>query len=415
MAPRDDAECRADCGGAAVATRGGRGDFFLILLLAAVTATGPFALHALSPALPAISAGFGVSAAAAQLLLSLSLVAMALSTLAWGPLSDRYGRRPVLLVGLVTAAAGSALAAVAPDLWVAILGRLLQAGGAAAGMVLARAVAQDVFGSTRAAGVIGQITAVMVAAPMVAPTISGFIVASSDWRGVFWMTAALCAVLVAWAWAGLPETAPQGQGRGGPAALLRGFADVGSRRSFWRYAGYASCSLSGFYYFVAITPYVMHDAFGQGPAAYGLYFMMLSGTFMVTNFISGPMSARFGGERMLMSGALLSLTGPLTTASLLAAGVHLPIVLFLPGVLQSLGAGLAMPNAMAGAVGSAPGRAGAASGLLGFSQFLLASATTQVAGFLPHNQALWVPLGLLTMISSGIVFLFALREPKPLY
>jgi DHA1 family bicyclomycin/chloramphenicol resistance-like MFS transporter len=384
----------------------------LILLLAAVTATGPFTLHALSPALPAVSAGFGVSAAAAQLLLSLSLVAMAVSTLAWGPLSDRYGRKPVLLAGMVIAAAGSALAAVAPSLWVAVLGRLLQAGGAAAGMVLARAVAQDVFGSARAAGVIGQMTAFMVAAPMVAPTVSGLIVASSDWRGVFWMSAVLCAALVFWTQVALGESAPRGQGGGGPLAILRGFAEVGARRAFWRYAGYASCSLAGFYYFVAITPYVMKEAFGQGPAAYGFYFMMLSGTFMVTNFIAGPIAARFGNERMLMFGSLMSLAGPAISAALLIGGLHLPIVLFLPGVIQSLGAGLAMPNAMAGAVSSAPGRAGAASGLLGFSQFILASATTQIAGFLPHDRALWVPLGVMAMIASGVTCLFLLRRRK---
>ena len=408
MAPRDD----AGGGPQEAATRRARSDLLLILLLAAVTATGPFTLHALSPALPAVSAGLDVSAAAAQLLLSLSLVGMAVATLAWGPLSDRYGRRPVLLAGMVVATVGSAVAAVAPSLWVAILGRLLQAGGAAAGMVLARAVAQDVFGTARAAGVIGQITAVMVAAPMVAPTVSGLIVASSDWRGVFWMTAGLCAVLVVWTQAALPETAPRGQGGGGPLAMLRGFADVARRRAFWRYAGYAACSLSGFYYFVAITPYVMKEAFGQGPAAYGLYFMMLSGTFMVTNFIAGPVSARFGAERTLMFGAMLSMCGPVISAALLLGGIHLPIVLFLPGVVQSLGAGLAMPNTMAGAVASAPGRAGAASGLLGFSQFILASATTQIAGFLPHGQALCVPLGMLVMIASGVLCLSALRGPR---
>lgn len=396
-----------------VAQTGGRaGDAWLILLLAAVTATGPFALHALSPALPAISAGFGVSAAAAQLLLSLSLVAMAVATLAWGPLSDRYGRRPVLLAGLLMATAGSAMAALAPTLGVAVVGRLLQAAGAAAGMVLARAVAQDVFGSARAAAVIGQITAVMVAAPMVAPTVSGLIVASADWRGVFWMTAALCAALVLWTRLALPETAPSAPAARGPGALLRGFAEVGGRRSFWRYAGYASCSLAGFYYFVAITPYVMREAFGQGPAAYGLYFIMLSGTFMVTNFLAGPVGARFGGERMLVAGALMSLCGPAISAGLLLSGIHLPIVLFAPGVIQSLGAGLAMPNAMAGAVASAPGRAGAASGLLGFSQFLLASVTTQVAGFLPHDQALVVPLGMMAMIASGVLFLLLLRRRR---
>jgi MFS transporter, DHA1 family, multidrug resistance protein len=416
VAPRDEPP---DAGGvgrpaATPSDAQGRGDFLLILLLAAVTAIGPFTLHALSPALPAISAGLGVPAAAAQLLLSLSLLAMAVATLVWGPLSDRLGRRPVLIAGLVMATVGSALAAVAPSLAVAILGRVLQAAGGAAGMVLARAVAQDVFGSARSAGVIGQMTAFMVAAPMVAPTISGFIVAGAGWRGVFWMSAALCALLVVLTRARLSETAPASFGASGPAAMLRAFVEVGSRRAFWRYAGYASFSLAGFYYFVAITPYVMREAFAQGPAAYGLYFIMLSATFMVTNFVAGRVSARFGPERVLMGGALVSLAGPLVTSALLIGGMHLPIVLFLPGVIQSLGAGLAMPNAMAGAVASAPGRAGAASGLLGFSQFLLASMTTQIGGFLPHGQALTVPLGMLACISTGVLCLALLRRPNPL-
>ena len=390
------------------------GDLSLILLLAAVTAIGPFTLHALSPALPAISTGLGVPAAAAQLLLSLSLVAMAVSTLLWGPLSDRHGRRPVLIAGLVTAAAGSAVAALAPSLGLAILGRVLQAAGGAAGMVLARAVAQDVFGASRAAGVIGQMTAFMVAAPMVAPTVSGLLVGSAGWRGVFWMSAALCALLVAWAGARLTETAPAMAAATGPGAMLRGFAEVGRRRAFWRYAGFASCSLAGFYYFVAITPYVMREAFGQGPAAYGLYFILLSGTFMVTNFLAGRVSARFGAERVLMGGALMSLSGPVISALLLLSGLHLPIVLFLPGMLQSLGSGLAMPNAMAGAVASAPGRAGAASGLLGFSQFMLASVTTQAGGLLPHGQALVVPLGMMACISSGVLCLALMRRRNAL-
>jgi DHA1 family bicyclomycin/chloramphenicol resistance-like MFS transporter len=105
---------------------------------------------------------------------------------------------------------------------------------------------------------------------------------------------------------------------------------------------------------------------------------------------------------------------PLTSAALLAGGVHLPIVLFRPGMIQSFGAGLAMPNAMAGAVASAPERAGAASGLLGFSQFLLASATTQLGGFPPHDKALTVPAGMIACISAGILFLLLLRRRKPL-
>ncbi len=416
MTPRDEPGATAHGAGAdeaAAAAGRGRRDLPLILLLASVTAIGPFTLHALSPALPAISASLGVQAAAAQLLLSLSLVAMALSTLAWGPLSDRHGRRPVLVAGLVMAVVGSATAALAPSLGVAILGRVLQAAGGAAGMVLARAVAQDVFGAARSAGVIGQMTAFMVAAPMVAPTVSGLLVASVGWRGVFWMSAALCGVLVVWARASLSETAPAGAATG-PRAMLRGFADVAARRTFWRYAAYASFSLAGFYYFVAITPYVMREAFGQGPAAYGLYFILLSATFMVTNFVAGRVSARLGSERVLMGGALLSLSGPALSAALLLAGAHVPIVLFLPGMIQSFGAGLAMPNAMAGAVASAPGRAGAASGLLGFSQFMAASLTTQAAGFLPHGQALVVPLGMMACIFAGVLCLALMRRRNSL-
>jgi len=113
----------------------------LVALLAAVTAVGPFSLQALSPALPAIATDFVVPAAVAQLMLSLSLVAMAATTLVWGPVSDRLGRRPVMVAGMLLAGAGSALSAVAPELWLAALGRLMQAGGAVAGRVLARAVA----------------------------------------------------------------------------------------------------------------------------------------------------------------------------------------------------------------------------------------------------------------------------------
>ena len=388
------------------------GDFALIILLAAVTAIGPFSMHVLSPALPEIARDFEVPAAAAQLMLSLSLLAMAVATLIWGPISDALGRRPVLIAGLVLGTLGSALAALAPDLWLAILGRLLQAGGGAAGMVLARAVAQDVFGSERSAGVIGQITAVMVAAPMIAPAVSGLIVEVSGWRGVFWMVAVVTAALVVWSRISMPETAPKGGGTSSLGDLIRGFGEIGRIRAFWRYAAYASFGLSSFYYFVAIAPYIMREAFQQGAAAYGFYFMILSATFMVTNFIAGPVSQRFGQEQTLMFGAWLALAGPILTATLLISGVHQPWVLFVPGMLGSLGAGLAMPNAMAGAVASSPSRAGAASGLLGFSQFIVAAFATQAAGFLPHDVALTAPVGMMAIVLPGIAALVLLK-PRP--
>lgn len=381
----------------------------LILLLAAVTAIGPFAMHALAPALPFVATDFQVPAALAQLMLSLSLVAMAVFNLIWGPLSDRYGRRPMLLTGLALGAAGSVVAAVAPDIWTAVLGRLMQAAGAAAGMVLARAVAQDMFGQARSAGVIGQITAVMVAAPMLAPTVSGLVIEGGGWRSVFWMSAGLCILLWIWSRASLVETAPKDDTGTGLGQLLRGFAIVAQRRAFWRFAGFSAFSLAGFYYFVAVAPYVMRESFDQSARTYGFYFMLLSGTYMFTNFIAGRVSAQFGGERVMVFGALLTLLGPLTVAGLLISGVHHPLSVFMPGMIQSFGAGLATPQSMAGAVGAAPERAGAASGLLGFSQFLIASVTTQAAGFLPHDQAMIIPAGMGLCLVLSCVCLFGLR------
>lgn len=386
-----------------------RSEFALIVLLAAVTAIGPFTMHALSPALPVISVDFGVLAARAQLMLSLSLVAMALMTLVWGPLSDRYGRRPVLLFGLVLAAAGSVMAAMADALWIAIVGRLLQAGGGAAGMVLARAVAQDVFGGARAGDVIGKVTAVMVAAPMIAPTLAGLIVEQAGWSGIFWLSALLAGALSVWAAFGLGESAPRGHPVRGARDLIAGFAIVGKKAEFWRYTGYSACSLAAFYYFVGITPHVMRQAFDAGPAAYGLYFMLLSGTYMGTNFVAGRVSRVFGAERMLIFGAGLALFSQVLVMGMLLAGVVAPLVLFVPGMLQSFGAGLAMPHAMAGAVASTPERAGAASGFLGFCQFILASVTTQFAGFLPHEDPLVVPLGMIGLLIAGLACLVFLR------
>src|SRR5699024_10984724 len=141
----------------------------------------------------------------------------------------------------------------------------------------------------------------------------------------------------------------------------------------------------------------------------GFYFIMLSGTFMVKNFISWPISARFGGEHVLMIGATLALCGPALSALLPLGGLRLPVVLFLPGAILSFGLGLAMSVAVAGAGSSAPGRAGAASGLLGFSQFMLASVPPQLGGFLPHDVALYVPLVMLSILLLGYTFLLGFR------
>ncbi|MEM8990950.1 MAG: multidrug effflux MFS transporter [Pseudomonadota bacterium] len=375
----------------------------LVALLAGLTAVGPFALQALAPALPAISAGFAVSPAVAQTLLSFSLVAMAVSTLLWGPLSDRYGRKPVLIAAMLVAALGSALAAVAPVFWLAMLGRLMQAAGGIAGMVLARTVAQDLYGRNGSAEVIGQITAAMVVAPMVAPALSGILVETVGWRAIFASVAALALLLVIWTVARLPETAPPAGARGFRDTLA-GFRIIAGRRAFWAYAGFAAFSFASFLMFVGAAPYVMRDAFDRGPTDYGLWFMVIAGAYMLSNIVCGPVTRRLGGDVTLALGALIGIGAcGLGLVAVLILPPH-PAVLFLPSFVYSLGAGLSVPNAMAGAVGAAPERAGAASGLLGFFQFLAGALTTQVGGSIPHGSALplMAAMGLLLLLGLGV-------------
>ncbi len=383
----------------------------LVVLLASVTAIGPFSLQALSPALPAIARDFGVTPAKAQLMLSLSLAAMAVTTLLWGPLSDRFGRRPVLVAGMVLAGLGSALAAAAPMLSLAILGRLVQAGGAAAGMVLARAVAQDVYGRERAAAVIGQVTAVMVLAPMLAPVISGLIVESVGWRGIFALVGGGAVVLAFWTRFGLGESAPAAV-PAAPRDLLRGFAEVGGARPFWAHTAFATGSLAAFLFFVGSAPYVMVEAYGAGPAVYGLFFVPLAATYMLANMVCGRLTARLGAWRMIVLGGGLTIAAMGAGLVALLFGVHHPLALMIPAFLHSVGAGFAVPNAVAGAVAAAPRRAGAASGLLGFIQFLVAAVTTQIAGFLSHGTPLPTILGMAALSALGLGLFLALCAPR---
>ncbi len=387
-------------------------DIPLITLLAAVTAIGPFALQALSPALPALATDFAVPAAVAQLMLSLSLVAMAASTLVWGPVSDRLGRRPVMVAGLVLAGFGSALAALAPELWIAILGRLMQAGGAVAGMVLARAVAQDLYGKDRSAAVIGQITAAMVVAPMVAPALSGLIVESVGWRGIFALVAVAALGLALWVRAKLPETAPRGR-RENPLATLRAFGQIGRLRTFWAHACFGAFSLAGFLFFVGAAPYVMEEAYGARPSVYGFFFMPLAATYMLANMACGRMTSRFGSRRMIIFGGGCTIAAMATGLVVMSLGVINPLALMVPAFFHSIGAGLSVPNSIAGAVGAAPERAGAASGLLGFIQFLTAAVTTQIAGFLPHDIAAPTLVGMAVLSTIGLSGFLALERGVP--
>src|SRR5215831_12875953 len=169
----------------------GRVSWRMIGVLAFVAATGPFSMQIFVPALPAIARDFAVEAAVAQLALSASMIAVGVSTLCYGPLSDRFGRRPILLLGLWVFLLGSLGCALAGRIETLIIARVVQAAGGAAGMVLARAMARDLHDASGAAIAISRLTMVMVVAPTIAPLIGGICHDLAGWRSIFWLVTGL--------------------------------------------------------------------------------------------------------------------------------------------------------------------------------------------------------------------------------
>ena len=352
-------------------------------LLAGVTALAPFSLQIFLPALPAIQASFAVSTGVAQLALSLSILANAFANLAYGPMSDRFGRRPVLLVGLVAFIAGSLGCALAPTIHLLIVGRIVQSIGGAAGMVLARAIVRDRYDRDRSASIIAYLTMAMVVAPMLAPIVGAILIDVASWRAIFFMAAGIGVVLIWQIAVRLDETRPAETGRiGGPLAGAGALLRSGP---FWSYVLQSTFGIAVFFSFIAGAPYFMMNVLGRSATEYGLWFILVSVAFMAGNLVAGRISTRVGLDRMVLAGSLLAATGAGLAFVLLLGSTWAPLALFGPMMAAGLGNGLSVPNAQAGAVSVEPLLAGTASGIAGFSQMFVAALVSQAVGMLQNG------------------------------
>jgi DHA1 family bicyclomycin/chloramphenicol resistance-like MFS transporter len=357
----------------------------LLFLLVALTAAAPLSLQIFLPALPAIQLDFGVSAGTAQLVLSLSILANAFANLAYGPLSDRFGRRPVLIVGMIGFVAGSLVSALAPTILVLIAGRILQAVGAASGMVLARAIVRDLYDLEDAARMIAYLTMAMVVAPMLAPTIGALLTELFDWRAVFLFVALFGLMLSVDTARRLMETHPALGGGGGIRRMIEGFGELTGSAEFTAYVLQSSFSICIFFSFIAGAPYFMIQVLNRSAAEYGIYFIVVSAGFMAGNFLAARLTARVGLDRMILIGSCLALGGTLVALTLLGAGLWHPASLFVPMMAAAFANGLTVPNAQAGAISVKPRLAGTASGLAGFMQMFLAALVSQLVGLLENG------------------------------
>jgi MFS transporter, DHA1 family, multidrug resistance protein len=374
--------------------------FRFIAVLALVASLGPITIHIIVPVLPDIAREFGAGGAGTQLALTLGLIAMAVATLIHGPASDRFGRKPVLVVGLGLFFIGSLICLWSPSINVLIVGRVIQSFGGAAGLVVSRAIVRDLFPRDEAARIMGYLLSVVVLAPMLAPLVGGFLTEYFGWHTVFIFAAALSVVALLVGVPLLPET---GGGRRNAAGGLvneirHAFPVLLRTPQFLAYAIYAGCGMGLFLCFVGGMPYLMVGLFERPPSEIGLYLLMLSGSFMTGTFLSTKLTRFYGIDGTIRRASVMVFLFSLAVPATVFFGHVSPLTFFVPALGMGLFHGLAMPNAQAGAVSVNPAVAGSASGLLMFIQITIGSGFAQIAGSLPGDSP-W-PLAILIAVAS---------------
>jgi len=369
----------------------------LLPLLIALSTLTPVALNLTVPSLPAIAAGLNAPYRLIQLSVTVFLVSVALAQLALGPLSDRYGRRPILLTGIGLFVLGSLGAGLAGSVESLLAARIIQAAGGCAGMVLARAIIQDQYGRDHGAAVLGSVTMAVAVAPMLAPPLGGYLELWAGWRAGFLGLALLGGLILAWTAFGLAET-----GRRGGGEIRRDLRPLIRLGAFWRHSLVVALSNGVFFAFLGAAPLVATASFGMSPQAYGNSFMLVAGGFIVGNFVSARRSRRVGPLRMIRIGvALALLAAGLIVLGAATTGLS-PLWLFGPMILSAFANGLITPNGLAAATSLRPDIAGTTAGLAGAVQMGVGAAASAGAGFLidggagaTRGEALaWLMLGL---------------------
>jgi len=385
----------------------------LLALLIAITAVGPLSLNILAPAMPGLIGTLGAGAGTVQLTLSLFLLGMAISQLVLGTLSDRFGRRPVMLAGLALTVVASFAALATTSITGLIVARTCQAFGATAGIVIGRAVVRDLYDRDRAASMIGWVTMAMVVAPMIAPLIGGALDTALGWHAIFAFVGLFAAAILVWASFQLPETRKVATGEGF-AHFLAASGSLLTDRAFLGYALVAAFNSAMFFTFIGGAPHVVVTIMHRSSAEYGIWFLAISLAYMAGNFAAGRWSAKYGVDVMIRAGVAVTVAGAavgIIWVLLDPAGG--PAVIMTPQMIIGFASGFMLPNALAGAVSVRPQAAGAAAGITGFMQMGLGAATSQLIGHLLDGAQTGLPLAAIVLVlcACGLVAFFALA-PK---
>jgi DHA1 family bicyclomycin/chloramphenicol resistance-like MFS transporter len=393
-------------------------------VLTALVAVGQVSTSIYIPSMPSLVRALDTSPAAINLTLTLFLAGFACGQLAFGPLSDRWGRKPVLLAGLALYLAASLACALAASIEVLIAARLVQGLAASAGPVLGRAMVRDLFDPSRAAQALGYIGAAFSISPAISPLIGGYLQVWFGWRAAFVFLVVFAVALIAACHGLLRETRPPpalstgetGQdghrGRSPPApraAYWIGCRSVAAARGFWAHALAVALSFGALMAFTAAGPFVLIEVLGLSPNRFGLLYVFPVAGFFVGSIAAGRLATAATATPLLVGGLLLATIGGFAMTALAlfsgttVAGVLAPMVAF------SAGLGLVMATGTAGALAGFPQVAGAASALLGFVQIAAGGLASFAVGRMDHGTAVPVAVTIAALSSAALASFLMLR------
>jgi len=368
------------------------------LALASISLIGPLAVHLFLPVIPAVKAALGLSDALAQFTFSIALFGMAFATLVYGSLSDRYGRRPLLLSGLTLFLIGSAFSFAANSIATLAAGRLLQAVGAGCGVTLARAIAADVYGPAQLVKVIAYLAMFYTLGPMISPLVGGILIDTLGWRSVFGFALLVGSMILIGCYCAVFESRPPSQARGRGVGVLRSYAELVGHLRFTAFVLQTGFSTGTFLVAATAASTLMKELLQRPSAEFGIYFLMFPFGFLIGNFISTRLSGRVANETMVLAGSILSLAAVMAEMGVLWAGHMTPLTFFVPGFFITMAQGISLPFCQAGALATNPQLAGTAAGIGVFTQYFVGAAFTQLYGLIADGTP--GPLMMSTLVSA---------------
>nr|WP_281375952.1 multidrug effflux MFS transporter [Halomonas cerina] len=387
----------------------------MVGVLAALTALGPLATDMYLPAMPAMAEALNTGPDQVQLTLSLYMAGFALAQLFVGPVSDRFGRKPVMIVGFGLFLLASLLCAFAPSVEWLLAGRFLQALGGAAGPVLGRAAVRDIHGPVEAARVLSYMASTMAMAPALAPVVGAGLLLFFGWASVFLLLSLYAAIMLLILVLLMPEPLPPEHRQSvAPPVILANYRMLLTQRSFIGYTLINASGFAGLFAFLSGSSFVLIEYMGLSPFQYGIGFTLIVAGFFSGTLFSGRYSHRLGRDRLLLLATLMCALAGTIMAGLAIAGVHAPWAVIGPHILFLVGFGIVMPQSMAGALAPNPQCAGSASSLFGFLQMTIAALGGALVGQFHDgtSRTMAIAIGLAGVLSL-LAFIGLVRSSAP--